>query len=163
MTSKAQPNAPTLELAVTSAIHSALEDKSDNTRSDTHNGEEDPTFNLSDNLEWMAFTSNDQFLGMSSGAMLLRTGFKLKNEYMRDVGRVNANDPPKTQNIRSEFRSINPVHLALRLSLPLLIFYSSRNPHPNQLHCRSMTSQTWVSPLFPPLQPPPPASPPPHL
>ena len=111
LASKAQPNTPTLG-TVTSAIFRALEDKSDNTRSDTHNEEEDPTFVLSDNLEWMAFTSDDQFLRMSSGTML-RTAFKLKNEYIREVGGVNDPSKPALRNINLEFRGINSVPLIL--------------------------------------------------
>jgi len=120
--SKAQPNAPTFE-TVTSAIRGAMEDKSGDTRSDTHDGEEDPTLILAEKLRRMALSSSDQFFGKSSGAMLIRRAFELKSEYIGDEGRVSDPSKPALKHIRPEFWGINPVRLALRLSLRLLIFF----------------------------------------
>jgi len=110
--SNAQPNPPTIE-TVTSVIRGAMDDKSDNNRSETHNGEEDPTLILADKLKRMALASSDQFFGKSSGAMLIRTAFELKSEYMSDEGKINDPSKPALRNIRPKFWGINPVRSTL--------------------------------------------------
>jgi len=83
-------------------------------------------------------------------------GFVLGGGWIMDYGRVMGYDvhfpanqlggSKKVWTIREYGLPQVWVKAETTVSLPLLIFYSSWNPHPNQLHCRSMTSQTWVSP-----------------
>jgi len=104
--SKAQPNAPTPEEA-TSAIRGAMNEKFDTSRAD----ESDPTLLLAKKLKDMVLTPpkntpKDQFYGKSSGAMLVRTAFELKNEYIGDDGSLKES-AVKIQ--RREFWDIKPV------------------------------------------------------
>lgn len=82
-----------------------MEDKFDASRPD----DDDPTLMLADNLKRMALTSNDQFFGKSSGAMLLRTVFQLKNEYTGDEGMFDGPVKPAVKAKRTEFWDMKPV------------------------------------------------------
>jgi hypothetical protein len=108
--SKARPNAPTPEEA-TSAIRGAMNEKFDTSRADDN----DPTLLLANNLKEMVLTPpkntpKDQYYGKSSGAMLVRAAFELKNEYIGDDGRF---DGPKESAVKvkrkAEFWDIKPV------------------------------------------------------
>ncbi|KIM40778.1 hypothetical protein M413DRAFT_167868 [Hebeloma cylindrosporum] len=116
--SKSQPNASTIE-KVTSAIQGAMEDKSDSPRSDVDNpGEEDPTLILADNLKRMALTSSDQFFGKSSGAMLIRSAFELRKEYMENEPRFNDPLKPALKSVRPEFWGSKPWECKFDVTAP---------------------------------------------